>query len=163
MNGVSAGCGGGGFCPAAPNTRAQIAPMLLRAMETALYVPPAATGAVFADVPATSFAAAWIEELARREIAAGCGSGDYCPSSPMTRASLAVMLLKAKHGASYEPPPATGTVFSDVPVDAFAAAWIEELAAEGITAGCGGGFFCPDGTVLRSQAAALIVKTFGLS
>ena len=65
--------------------------------------------------------------------------------------------------ADYEPPPATGTVFSDVPADAFAAAWIEELAAEGITAGCGGGLFCPDGIVLRAQAAALIVKTFGLS
>jgi hypothetical protein len=73
------------------------------------------------------------------------------------------MLLKAKHGSDYEPPPATGTVFLDVPADAFASAWIEELAAEGITAGCGGGYFCPDGTVLRSQAAALIVKTFGLS
>ena len=163
MNGVTAGCGGGAFCPSAPNTRAQIAPMLLRAIEGAGYAPPAATGAVFADVSATSFAAAWIEELARREIAAGCGSGDYCPSAPMTRASLAVMLLKAKHGSDYEPPPATGTVFADVPADAFAAAWIEQLAAEGITAGCGGGLFCPNDTVLRSQAAALIVKTFGLS
>jgi hypothetical protein len=163
MNGVTAGCGGGRFCPTASNTRAQIAPMLLRAKETALYTPPAATGGVFADVPATSFAAAWIEELARRGIAAGCGSGDYCPSSPMTRASLAVMLLKAKHGSDYEPPPATGTVFADVPADAFAAAWIEQLYAEGITAGCGGGYFCPDGIVRRSQAAALIVRTFGLS
>ena len=54
------------------------------------------------------------------------------------RLALAVMLLKAKHGPDYEPPPATGTVFVDVPADAFAAAWIEELAAEGITAGCGG-------------------------
>ncbi len=163
MTGVTAGCGGGRFCPTAANTRAQIAPMLLRAIEGAAYAPPAATGAVFADVTATSFAAAWIEELARREIAAGCGSGDYCPSSPMTRAALAVMLLKAKYGLDYEPPPATGTVFLDVPADAFAAAWIEELYAEGITAGCGGGLFCPNGTVLRSQAAALIVKTFGLS
>jgi photosystem II stability/assembly factor-like uncharacterized protein len=163
MTGVTAGCGGGRFCPTAANTRSQIAPMLLRAIEGAGYAPPAATGAVFADVPATSFAAAWIEELALREIAAGCGSGDYCPSSPMTRAALAVMLLKAKHGSDYEPPPATGTVFLDVPVDAFAAAWIEQLAAEGITAGCGGGYFCPDGIVVRSQAAALIVKTFGLS
>jgi hypothetical protein len=163
MTGVTAGCGGGRFCPTANTTRAQIAPMLLRAIEGAGYAPPAATGTVFSDVTASSFAAAWIEELARREIAAGCGSGDYCPSAPMTRASLAVMLLKAKHGAGYEPPPATGTVFLDVPANAFAAAWIEELSAEGITAGCGGGYFCPGGIVLRSQAAALIVRTFGLS
>lgn len=163
MNGVTVGCGGGNFCPSAPNTRAQVAPMLLRAIETAAYVPPLATGGVFSDVSATSFAAAWIEELARRGISSGCGSGSYCPGAPVTRAMLAVMLLKAKHGADYAPPPATGTVFSDVPADAFAAAWIEQLAAEGITAGCGGGHFCPGDAVLRAQAAALIVRTFDLS
>ena len=33
---------------------------------------------------------------------------------------------------------APGTVFTDVPASAFAAAWIEDLAARGITSGCGG-------------------------
>lgn len=162
MNGVTSGCGGGNFCPTSANTRAQIAPMLLRGKNGAGYLPPAATGSAFADVPASSFAAAWIEELARTGIASGCGGGDYCPGAALSRASLAVMLLKAKHGASYEPPPATGTVFIDVPADAFAAAWIEELYAEGITAGCGGGSFCPADPVLRSHAAALVVRALSL-
>ena len=71
-------------------------------------------------------------------------------------------LLKAKHGSDYAPPPATGDVFDDVPSGAFAAAWIEELAAEGITGGCGTRKYCPDNIVTREQMAALIVHTFGL-
>ncbi len=88
--------------------------------------------------------------------------GDYCPAAPLTRAAMAVLLLKTEHGSDFVPPPATGTVFADVPADAFAAAWIEQLAAEGVTAGCGAGNFCPDATVSRAQAAALVVRAFGL-
>jgi S-layer homology domain len=56
------------------------------------------------------------------------------------------------------PPPATGTVFGDVPSGSFAAAWIEKLASLGITAGCGDGNFCPNDPVTRAQMAAFIVK-----
>jgi len=163
MNGLSAGCGLGNFCPTAANTRAQIAVFLLRAKHNAAFAPPPATGAVFGDVPASSFAAAWIEELSREGITSGCGGGNYCPSAELSRAEMAVMVLKALHGADYEPPPATGAVFADVPADAFAAAWIEELAAEGISAGCGGGNFCPDASLTRAQAAALLTHAFHLS
>ena len=79
---------------------------------------------------------------------------DACPTR--------LWLLRAKHGPAYAPPPATGTVFADVPIDAFAAAWIEALAAEGITTGCGGGNFCPSESTTRGQAAALLVRTFEL-
>ena len=61
----------------------------------------------------------------------------------MTRAQMAVFLLRSKYGSNYVPPAATGAVFSDVPANAFAAAWIEQFAAEGITTGCGGGRYCP--------------------
>ena len=163
MNGLSTGCGSGNFCPSAPNTRSQISVFLLRAKNGAAFAPPPATGAVFGDVPAASFAAAWIEELSREGITSGCGGGSYCPLAPLTRAEMAVMVLKALHGSDFMPPPATGTVFADVPADAFAAAWIEELAAEGIAAGCGGGNFCPDSALTRAQAAALLVHAFLLS
>jgi hypothetical protein len=163
MNGVTAGCGGGSFCPDDVETRAAMAVFLLRGKNGAAYAPPAATGTVFGDVPLGSPAASYIEELFHEGVTAGCGSGDYCPDAPLARAEAAVLLLKMEHGADYEPPPATGTVFADVPADAFAAAWIEQLALEGVTAGCGGGNFCPDATVSRAQAAAFVVHTFGLS
>ena len=49
---------------------------------------------------------------------------------------MAVFLLRAGHGSGYVPPPATGTIFADVAVTDFAADWIEQLYAEGITGGC---------------------------
>jgi photosystem II stability/assembly factor-like uncharacterized protein len=121
MNGVTVGCGSGRFCPANPTSRASVAALLLRGKNGGLFVPPPATGTVFADVPAGSLAADFIEELAREGITSGCGGGDFCPSASVTRAEMAVLVLKTLHGAAFVPPPATGTVFADVPMDAFAA------------------------------------------
>ena len=50
--------------------------------------------------------------------------------------------LKAKLGLCYVPPPCVGT-FADVPCPSIFAPWIEDLAARGITAGCGGSNYCP--------------------
>ena len=60
---------------------------------------------------------------------------------------MAVFLLRAKHGAGYQPPAATGTMFTDVPVTHPFATWIEQLAREGITGGCGTMVYCPDASV----------------
>ena len=74
---------------------------------------------------------------------------------------MAVFLLRAKYGAAYTPPPATG-LFTDVPTSYWAAAWIEQLAREGITSGCGGGNFCPGSAVNRAQLSVFLVKMFDL-
>jgi len=59
------------------------------------------------------------------------------------------------------PPPATPT-FGDVPSTDGAWAYIEALAASGITAGCGGGNYCPDATLTRRQMAVFLAKALGL-
>ena len=51
-SGISAGCGGGSFCPDAPWTRAHAAVHLLKASLGPGYAPPPATGLVFGDVGA---------------------------------------------------------------------------------------------------------------
>ena len=163
MNGVTSGCGSGNFCPDLPTSRATIAVFLLRGKNGVGYAPPPATGTVFGDVSASAFAAGFIEELSVQGISAGCGGGNYCPDAALTRAQVAVLLLKTKHGSDFVPPPATGMVFTDVPAGAFAADWIEQLALEGVTAGCGGGNFCPDAPVSRAQAAVFVALAFGLS
>jgi hypothetical protein len=162
-NGITAGCAIGYFCPDDPVTRAQMAVFLLRSKHGAGYAPPPASGTVFSDVPANAFAASWIEREAAEGITAGCGNGKYCPNASASRAEMAVFLLKASLGSGYVPPPATGTVFSDVPANAFAAAWIEDLAAHGITSGCGNGKFCPNAPVTREEMAVFLVLSFGLS
>ncbi len=162
-DGITAGCGGGDFCPGAPVTRAQMAVFLLKSKLGADYVPPPATGTVFADVPQGSFAADWIEKLASLDVTGGCGNGDYCPGSPVTRAQMAVFLLKTHLGSDYAPPAATG-IFEDVPPGAFAADWIEDLYGRGITGGCSASplLYCPDNPNTRGQMGVFLTKTFTL-
>jgi uncharacterized protein (DUF1800 family) len=100
-----------------------------------------------------------IEKISRKGITTGCGGGNYCPENLVTRGEMAVFLLRGKHGSSYVPPPATGTVFTDVPLGTPYAAWIERLAAEGITSGCGAGIYCPTLTVTRDQMAVFLVRS----
>ena len=162
--GITAGCGTSPliYCPTAPVTRAQMAVFILRGIHGGAYTPPTPTGNIFADVPDSYWAAAWIEQLAAEGITAGCGGNNYCPDQAATRDQMAVFLLRAKHGSAYTPPTPTGTVFSDVPDTYWAASWIEQLAAEGITGGCGGTNYCPASTVTRDQMAVFLVKTFSL-
>jgi serine protease AprX len=162
-NGVAAGCGGGNYCPAAPVTRAQMAVFLLKSKFGSNHVPPPATGTVFADVPQGAFAANWIEELAALGVTGGCGNGNYCPTSPVTRAQMAVFLLKTLLGSAYVPPAATG-IFGDVPIGSFADAWIEDLYGRGVTGGCSASpqLYCPDSPNTRGQMAVFLTKTFSL-
>lgn len=159
---ITAGCGSGNFCPTANVTREQMAIFLERGSRGPLFTPPNATG-IFADVPTGTLQANFIEQLFNDGVTAGCGTSPlrYCPSADVSRDQMAIFLLRAKHGSAYTPPPATGTVFADVPAGAFAAAWIEQLASEGITAGCGGGNYCPTSPVTRSNMAVFLDRTFG--
>ena len=160
-SGITAGCGNDNYCPESPVTRSQMAVFLERGMKGSDYVPPAASGNVFLDVGAGDFAASWIEQLFADGITAGCGNNNYCPGAEVTRAQMAVFLLRAKYGSGYSPPPAVG-VFDDVDAGYWAVHWIEQLASEGITAGCGNGNYCPEGPVNRAQMAVFLVRTFGL-
>jgi hypothetical protein len=164
--GITGGCNTSPmmYCPANVVTRDQMAVFLLKGKHGSSYMPPAASG-VFADVPTNYWAAAWIEQLAAEGITSGCSvtpqASWYCPGGAVTRDQMAVFLLKGKHGSSYVPPPATG-VFADAPTTHWAAAWIEQLATEGITGGCGNNNYCPGSPVTRGQMAVFLVKNFNL-
>ena len=164
--GITSGCAGDPprFCPTDYVTRDQMAVFLVRSKRGASFVPPAAVG-LFADVAAGYWAAPQIEQLYTDGITTGCAGSPlrYCPESLVSRAEMAVFLLRAKYGALYVPPAPTGTLFSDVPAGYWAAAWIEQLAAEGITTGCGAGLFCPEDKIRRDEMAAFLVRTFGLT
>lgn len=59
------------------------------------------------------------------------------------------------------PPPGTAT-FDDVPTGHLFFQHIEALVASGITAGCGGGDYCPDALLTRGQMAVFLAKALGL-
>ena len=161
--GITGGCGTSplAYCPENSVTRAEMAVFLKRGIHGSSYVPPVVTTFFFMDSEG-HWAQYWIEDLRSESFTAGCTPTTYCPDNPITRAQAAVFLLRLKHGSAYTPPPASGTLFTDVPADQWAAAWIEELANEGITSGCGGENFCPEQVVTRAQIAVLLVRTLGL-
>jgi hypothetical protein len=135
--GITGGCSTNplNYCPESVVTRAQMAVFLLRGIHTSSYTPPPiGADSGFDDVPVDYWSGTWIKQLAAEGITAGCGNGNYCPEHPVTRAQMAVFLLRSKYGTGYTPPDVgAGTGFGDVPPDYWAAAWIKQLVTEGIT------------------------------
>lgn len=77
-------------------TREQLAG-LYESLTLAEFEPPAcvAGSEMFDDVPATNPFCPWIEELSRRGITGGCTATNYCPTNPVTRAQMAIFILRA--------------------------------------------------------------------
>jgi hypothetical protein len=112
----------------------------------------------FLDVPGGHQFYDFVTTLVSNSITVGIGGGLYGVDQGTKRQQMAVFLLKAKNGLCYVPPPCAGA-FPDVPCPSTFADWIEALAAEGITTGCGGGLFCPQNLVTRRQMAVFLLKT----
>jgi cysteine-rich repeat protein len=160
--GVTGGCTATTYCPASTTTRDGMSVFVLVAKEGAGYNPPACGTPVFGDVPASNPFCKFIEELFRRGVVSGCGGGNYCPTSPVTREAMAVFVLRTLDPALN--PPACGTpVFNDVPASSPFCKWIEELARRGVVTGCGGGNYCPGAAVTREQMGVFITSTFTLT
>ncbi len=128
-----------------------MAVFILRTKHGASYVPPAASG-LFADVPVPGkeWMQPWIEQLYNEGITTGCGVAPlrFCPENPVTRAAMAVFLLRALEGSSYVPPAPTVHNFSDMPVAGkeWMEPWVDEFYTRGITTGCGAAplIYCPE-------------------
>ncbi len=114
----------------------------------------------FTDVPDNYWALKFIERLYDTGITVGCGDNKYCPEDVVTRAQMAVFLLRGIHGSSYAPPAVgASTGFEDVQPGYWAAAWIKQLAAEGITSGCGPRKYCPESPVTRGEMAIFLLRS----
>lgn len=113
----------------------------------------------FLDVPPSNIFYGDVVIIARGGITTGCGGANYCPDNAVTREQMAVFLLRAQHGPFYAPPPGCIGYFYDVPCSSPYATWIETLYTEGVTAGCGGGAYCPSSPVTRSQMPVFLLKT----
>jgi lysozyme len=145
------------FCPHEPVIRAEMAVFLEKVSQGIDFSPEESLPA-FNDIEG-HWAEYWITKLAQDGMTSGCAPEYFCPEKLTSRAEMAVFLLKLKYGAGYTPPEAQGNILSDVPVDYWAAAWIEKLVADGISSGCGEGKFCPNRSITRAEMAVLLNKT----
>lgn len=154
------------YCPDQPITRAEMAAFVERAKRGPDFA-FTATGTRFADVPATHWAAKYIEQLYADGITSGCATNPlrFCPDAPVTRAQMAPFLLKGRYSATFNPGTASGSVFGDVPRSHLMAAWIERLYSYQVTLGCVANprAYCPESPVTRAQMAIFIAKAFSLT
>jgi S-layer homology domain len=82
----------------------------------------------------------------------------HTPSASFHTAIRAVE-VRWKRRVSSAPQAAT---FNDVPTNHLFFQFVEALADSGITAGCGGGNYCPDQPLTRGQMAVFLAKALGL-
>jgi hypothetical protein len=156
-SGVTAGCGGGDFCPTQPTTRAQMAVFLIASVfgSSSGPVPPMP---FFRDVPPGSFAFAQIQQLFSLGITSGCGGGNFCPNEEVTRSQAAIMIIRARYGSSAQFSHVQQPYFSDVPSNAFGFSFIQRMRQDGITSGCTETLFCPNNEVFRSEMAVFLER-----
>jgi len=116
----------------------------------------------FNDIPTEHWAKDYVYALAESGITGGCGDPGFCPDDPVTRAQMAVF-VETSLGLLLAPPCA-GNIFLDVNQDLLTPAfcgYIEKLAADGITGGCGEGNYCPDKLINRGEMAVFIEAALG--
>lgn len=161
-HGVTLGCGGGNYCPDAIVTRDQMAAFIMRGRGE--FNPPTPGSQRFPDVPPSNPFYAFIERMAQLQITLGCGGGNYCPGSSVTREQMAAFMIRALHPPGYVPPTPGSQRFQDVPPSNPFYGHIEEMAVLQITLGCSSNppLYCPNQNVTRAQMAAFLVRAFGL-
>jgi hypothetical protein len=130
-------------------------------IEEARAILPIPVLAPFEDVPRFHWANSFIQRLYAAGITGGCSTAPllYCPDGVVTRVQMAVFLVRGIHGVTYTPPDVgNNTGFGDVTPGYWAAAYIKQLAADGVTAGCGNGNYCPENPVTRAQMAVFLLR-----
>ena len=111
----------------------------------------------FADVPADAYYAEAVQWAVAQGITKGTSAAAFSPDSTCTRAQIVTFL----HRAAGSPEAAGGTVFSDVPEDAYYADAVRWAVAEGITRGTSETAFSPDAPCTRAQIVTFLHRAAG--
>ncbi len=184
--GIVGGCGATSYCPSATVTRRQMAVFRAMAM-TGADVPVSGTvgatpyncvaGGVsaFADVPPTDAGCRFIHYIAGRGVTGGCGGGNYCPAASVDRRQMAIFLAGASSSGpiptagfvpgvgSYDCTQGGVSLFADIAASDPGCRFVHDLYARGVTAGCGGGNYCPSRLLDREQMAVFLTRGFELT
>ncbi|MGE5390204.1 MAG: S-layer homology domain-containing protein, partial [Deltaproteobacteria bacterium] len=115
--------------------------------------PPAKT--IFNDVSNIDPNLIYINYLNQRNIMKGFSDGSYHPQEGLTRAQAAVVVAKA---AGLNPVSPEKSSFTDVPLDHWAAAYIESARNAGYISGFPDETYRPDDKLTRTQGISLIMR-----
>ncbi len=156
------GVGGGLFQPNGSASRDQFAKMISLAQGWPLTTPTAPT---FSDVPPSNPLYAFVETAVNHNAISGANAATcaarnlafpcFLPHDPISRAQLAVILIRAY---GWAPDTSGGPHFRDVPTNGFGYAAIETCYNRGIVSGIGGGLFQPNGAITRAQLARMLYR-----
>lgn len=159
--GITQGCNLAGdlFCPEREVTRAEMAAFLVRGLGLEDELIP--FQGTFPDVSEDDWFAPYVESLASHGVAQGFPDGTYRPARSVSRAEMAVFLVRAFGIGAV--PPAQG-IFLDVPLNAWYADQAEEIFNDGISVGCATDplRYCPLQPVPRDQMASFMARALGI-
>ena len=125
-------------------------------------VPTPGPAPAFADVPLDHPYREEIERLYQAGYTAGCNINPlrYCPEQVMNRAESAVFVERGIHAATYDPAAPASQAFADLPLDSWAAKWVNGLWVDQYTAGCGTNplVYCPWQGHTRAEGCVLYLR-----
>ena len=112
----------------------------------------------FNDVPKDSWMFKWVQKAYELGITKGCGNGNFCPNASVTKAQMAVFMVRQALGGddfSYNTTP----YFKDVPSTHWAFKWVQKAYELGLAKPCdNNGNFCPNQNVTRADMAKQIIS-----
>jgi hypothetical protein len=110
----------------------------------------------FHDVPDWSVYSEAVRWAAEAHITLGCAEELFCTGRDVTRAQAVTFLWR--HAGE---PAVDAQGFSDVDPDAYYATAVDWVRSEGITQGCTGSEFCPNGSATRAHLVTFLWRRAG--
>ena len=149
------------FCPEAPMTKAQVAHVVATVLHL---MPDRANPLTFSDISPSDPYLPDVIALVQEGILPPCDneSSSYCPEMLMRRNQAAIVVARAFKLSTKN----ANQEFADVPTNRESFPYINALAHNGVSLGCGFGsvdgkqtrMFCPDQALTRAQLALWIGK-----
>ncbi len=158
---VARGTAGGGYLPAAPVRRDQMASFLLRLLDVAGAPLPARSPDAFDDDDGSNHESA-IDTLADLGIVTGRGGRTYAPAATVTRAQMASFIARALAHAEGSELPNTTDFFADDSGGTHERS-INRLAEAAIAGGTLDGRYRPNEPVRRGQMASFLARALAAS
>lgn len=151
--GIVSGYGNGNYAPDQTVTRAEFT----RLAAAGLNLPAAEQELTFAD---NDQIADWAVQSVKNAVAAGVISGyednTFAPGKNLSRAELAVMVVKALGLSAEDAPELQFDDAADIPE--FAKPYVAVAAENGLVHGVGNNTFAPSKAVTRAEAATIILR-----